>query len=335
MVVHFVCSGNSFRSRIAEAYLKSLKIPGIKVMSSGANTHLDKHDHITPYGALVLAREGLSLYASPDKIQLTQARLDESDIVICMNREVYKECLDEDLKLPSRTYIWNIDDVRQFTGSEQEKLNENQVPKVVQTIYENIHEHVNELLAFIKRPRHKGLIDILDEKGVPTGKTIDIETIHENGWWHTGAHIGLYTQSGKVLLERRSSNIIFNSGLWDLTMGGVVAAGETPETAILRELNEELGITLKTNNLIKLFVGRYDHYLPHYGFHNRNFTHTYIAQIPEHIKMDLQTSEVAETKFISIQEAYSVNTSHNETGFGMIPAHAYYRRILNAINAQS
>ena len=334
MVVHFVCSGNSFRSRLAEAYLKSLKIPGIKVMSSGANTNLDKHDRITSYGALVLAREGLDLYASPDKVQLTQERLDESDLVVCMNRDVYRSCLDEALELPKRTYIWNINDVKRFTDSELEQLNDNRVPKVVQTIYEDIREHVDGLVAFLKRTHLKELVDVLDEKGAPIGKTSDIETIHENGWWHTGAHIGLYTLSGKVLLERRSRNIIFNSGLWDLTMGGVVAAGETPEAAILRELHEELDITLKINDLIKLFVGRYDHYLPRYGFHNRNFTHTYIARIQENIKLNLQTSEVAEAKFVSLQEALVANTSNNVSRLDMIPTHVYYRRILDAINAK-
>lgn len=33
--IHFVCRGNNFRSRLAEAYLNSKKLPGIKVISSG------------------------------------------------------------------------------------------------------------------------------------------------------------------------------------------------------------------------------------------------------------------------------------------------------------
>jgi protein-tyrosine-phosphatase len=35
MRVHFICRGNVYRSRIAEAYLKSLELEGLEVLSSG------------------------------------------------------------------------------------------------------------------------------------------------------------------------------------------------------------------------------------------------------------------------------------------------------------
>jgi protein-tyrosine-phosphatase len=35
MRVHFVCTGNLYRSRMAEAYLRSKAIPGLEVTSSG------------------------------------------------------------------------------------------------------------------------------------------------------------------------------------------------------------------------------------------------------------------------------------------------------------
>jgi 8-oxo-dGTP diphosphatase len=48
-------------------------------------------------------------------------------------------------------------------------------------------------------------------------------------------------QDGRVLLEKRPEDARVYPGLWD-TPGGHVEVGELPETALLREMKEELGI---------------------------------------------------------------------------------------------
>jgi 8-oxo-dGTP diphosphatase len=51
-------------------------------------------------------------------------------------------------------------------------------------------------------------------------------------------------RDGKVLLERRApAGVAGLDGKWDLP-GGKVEPGETPETAITREIEEELGVTV-------------------------------------------------------------------------------------------
>ena len=331
MVIHFVCSGNTFRSRLAEAYLRSLKIPGIEVMSSGTRARLNDV-RISPYTALILEKYGITEFASKNKTQLTQSRLDEGDITICVSREVYRECQNQGLKLPERTYIWNINDVTQFSNLFQKELEQHQVPEITETIYRNIREHVDELIEFIKRPKSKELVDILDSEGRPTGKTSDITTIHANGWIYAGVHVGLYTKSGKVVLEKRSSSIIFSPSLWDIGVGGAVNSGETPEEAIIREVKEELGLNLEPTKLKKLFVFNYDHYLPHYGFHNHHFTHTFIAEVPEDIDFTIQKSEVSEVKMLSIDEILLMNESNKDS---IVPVHVYNRRILKCYYRRS
>lgn len=60
----------------------------------------------------------------------------------------------------------------------------------------------------------------------------------------------LIDQQGRVLIAQRPRGKEF-SGLWEFP-GGKVDPGETPEAALVRELNEELGITIDPKALTPL-----------------------------------------------------------------------------------
>ena len=51
----------------------------------------------------------------------------------------------------------------------------------------------------------------------------------------------LLVREGKLLLGRRAINRIWLAGAWDV-FGGHIEPGETPEQALRRELDEELGV---------------------------------------------------------------------------------------------
>jgi 8-oxo-dGTP diphosphatase len=53
--------------------------------------------------------------------------------------------------------------------------------------------------------------------------------------------------NGKILLQQRPSGTSM-AGLWEFP-GGKVEPGETPEAALIREIFEELGVTLKAQAL--------------------------------------------------------------------------------------
>lgn len=53
----------------------------------------------------------------------------------------------------------------------------------------------------------------------------------------------LIDKNGKILVQKRPEGKPM-AGLWEFP-GGKVEAGETPEAALIRELNEELGICVK------------------------------------------------------------------------------------------
>lgn len=52
----------------------------------------------------------------------------------------------------------------------------------------------------------------------------------------------------RILLQQRSFGCLIYPGYWTLTTGHF-QSGETPEEACIREIKEELGITVKPNNI--------------------------------------------------------------------------------------
>lgn len=315
---------------MAEAYLKSLHLSQYSVMSSGVLADRFKKRTLSRYAADVLRHHKILHYAKSRSTVLTQSRLDRGDITIFMNREVYRQCIDQGMTPPHRSYIWDIPDIFRPHISEQEYCNE--LLPIAERMFHKIQQHILELLAFLKRPRHNEKIDILDGEGRRTGRTSDVTTILSEGLIYPGVHIAFYTPSGRVVLEQRSSSIVFNPGLWDLTMGGIVSAGESPDDAAVRETKEELGIDLRSPK--KLFVWEYHHYLPHYGFHSHGFVHTYIAKVPDDTDFTLQTEEVADAGIFDLKKVQTLNASHRRSNEQLIPMHAYFDRLLHAIEAQ-
>lgn len=112
MKILFVCRGNAFRSIIAEAYLKSLKITNVQCFSCGivADEHrIENIPHFQKTLAL-LDRHGIKKYAKTHYgDQLQQRDLDAADLVIFMNQRVFNDS--SQLNITTRYLIWTIDDV--------------------------------------------------------------------------------------------------------------------------------------------------------------------------------------------------------------------------------
>jgi protein-tyrosine-phosphatase len=92
MRIHFVCTGNIYRSRLAEAYCNSLCVPGIHVFSSGIRAGMEGDAPISPYAADVLTRYGFDGYATA-RWQRTSAELVRaSDVLVFMESEHHRFC---------------------------------------------------------------------------------------------------------------------------------------------------------------------------------------------------------------------------------------------------
>jgi protein-tyrosine-phosphatase len=111
MTIHFICTGNIYRSRLAEAYCKSKGVSGLDVVSSGIQTILNGGLPIASYAADVLRAYGLERFAAPSWQQTTAALVQASDILVFMEREHYHFCKDWVDSSRQRFEIWDIPDV--------------------------------------------------------------------------------------------------------------------------------------------------------------------------------------------------------------------------------
>jgi 8-oxo-dGTP pyrophosphatase MutT (NUDIX family) len=174
------------------------------------------------------------------------------------------------------------------------------------------------------------MVDVLHPDGTPTGRTANVDTIHTRGLWHQGVHAALITPAGEALFQKRSATIIVNPNLWDFTMGGISAAGEQPADTLVRELHEELGITVHPSQANKLFTWRYNHYLPSYGLHSRTLVHTYLIMLEHPPPLHLQAKEVADAQYLPLRTArHFINSGRSPLGEITSTQH-YYSKLLDA-----
>ncbi|HEY5958694.1 MAG TPA: NUDIX domain-containing protein [Polyangiaceae bacterium] len=70
---------------------------------------------------------------------------------------------------------------------------------------------------------------------------------------HPVVHCIVVSRNGRLLLQLRSKCKDVQPGRWDTSVGGHVNLGETIESAIVREIGEELGATVQVSELRPLY----------------------------------------------------------------------------------
>ncbi|MEO5359678.1 MAG: NUDIX domain-containing protein [Nitrospirota bacterium] len=88
------------------------------------------------------------------------------------------------------------------------------------------------------------LLDIVTPEGEIIGQARRSEAHGNNKLLHRVVHVFVFDTGGKLLLQKRSMKKDVAPGKWDTSVGGHVDQGETIESAVLREMEEELGITM-------------------------------------------------------------------------------------------
>lgn len=153
-------------------------------------------------------------------------------------------------------------------------------------------------------------LDIVNEQGEPTGKTISRAEAHRLGVLHRTAHVWIIRKSEEgydILLQKRSMEKESFPGLYDTSSAGHIPSGEEPLPSALRELSEELGIRAAPEQL--RFAGtfriQYEKEFHHKLFRDNEVTRVYVYEEPVDIEsLALQKSEVEEVRWFPLREVW-------------------------------
>jgi isopentenyldiphosphate isomerase len=88
------------------------------------------------------------------------------------------------------------------------------------------------------------MLDLLDEQWRVVGSVRRGEVHGNPSLRHPSVHIFVMNAKGEIFLQKRSPYKKVAPGKWDTSVGGHIPAGESYENGALRELSEELGVSL-------------------------------------------------------------------------------------------
>lgn len=162
------------------------------------------------------------------------------------------------------------------------------------------------------------IFDIVDENGIPTGKTVSRSEAHENGIRHRTAHVWIARKvagNWQVLLQKRAMTKDSFPGRFDTSSAGHIQAGDEPLESAIRELEEELGISAKEDEL--KFAGTF---VIDYAkeFHGKMFKDSEIAYVFTYLgdvdteKLVIQEEELDDVEWFDLEEVLRECKAHNQ-----------------------
>ncbi len=150
--IHFVCTGNAYRSRLAETYLKSKNVPYITVSSSGTRAleYQPENGPICWYAMRLASKHGISHHVKPVPHSTTKELLEAADIVIFM-AQTHHDWAVEKHNFSGTSEVWHIPDLNEqgYTNDRGTIEEEIQMLKLTEETFAKICEKVDTLVAKI------------------------------------------------------------------------------------------------------------------------------------------------------------------------------------------
>lgn len=174
------------------------------------------------------------------------------------------------------------------------------------------------------------LIDLVNEKNELTGEQKPWSEVHNKALLHRSVHIWIYNSKDEVLLQLRSKEKYTFPNLWDISCAGHVDLNEDPKTSALRELKEELGLTVDPQNLKFRNIEREQK--SSQNFIENEFCYIYLLKFDGAANtLVLQKEEVTQAQFFTIpniEKELKINPAN-------YAPHNYWSEILEEIQNAS
>ena len=144
-------------------------------------------------------------------------------------------------------------------------------------------------------------VEIYSSSGNKTGKRELLSIAHQKGYPHATVHLWLFTNSGNLVIQKRSINKKINPNVCDIiSVAGHVKFGESIEDAVIREAKEELNLKLLKDNLkihdVYYYKKKYNNLI------DAEFHHSFSYKVSSsEIDLETENNEVSKVNLISIK----------------------------------
>lgn len=145
MTIHFVCVGNTYRSRLAEAYLNSKNISNIHSISSGIHAIDNTHGPISRFTERLTRMYALNRFTKIGWTQTSETLLNCADLTIFFNEATHAHCVTHHGFHSDNFEIWNIRDLENTIQTERDKI------IATENTFAIIRKKVNDMIERIKR----------------------------------------------------------------------------------------------------------------------------------------------------------------------------------------
>jgi len=136
------------------------------------------------------------------------------------------------------------------------------------------------------------ILEVVDVWGRVTGRRSRSACHGDPALAHRAVHVLVRNAAGAFFLQRRSRRKAICPGLWDSSVGGHVAPGESYEAAARREMDEEIGLRQVALRRVHDYVWRTDVETEHVR------TFIVVAEGPFRLRRD----EIEEGRFWTVGE---------------------------------
>lgn len=172
-----------------------------------------------------------------------------------------------------------------------------------------VYDGHDKLVSAVLDGKPMELLDILNEDGTKTGIRRERGVAHREGSLHATVHTWIIRENQKsgydVLLQKRSAVKDSNPGCYDISSAGHVAAGDEPLPAAARELEEELGIKARQEDLryIGIHHGAFEAVFHGQLFRDNELSSVYVYTKPvKEDQLELQEEEVESVLWMDYEE---------------------------------
>jgi isopentenyldiphosphate isomerase len=174
-------------------------------------------------------------------------------------------------------------------------------------------------------------VDVLTADGRTTGKRVLRSVAHSQGLWHRTVHVWVRNRSKELLFQQRSQSKETFPGQWDISAAGHISAGDASREAAVREMKEELGVSIDDAALRFLFTIRHSYLSPDSSFKDNEISDVYLCTTPvEDDELTLDPKEVMGAAFYPI--AY-VKKLLAEKSVLFVPHEEEYGRLFEVLDA--